>query len=125
MRRTRNSLLCGKKVEYDAQGLKPVDGVSLPYQAEKTAEKTDQILYSTYGRSNPVIQPYDVVKIKRNTIGQQNWASAGMAITYEVVWGLSNTVRLCDWIPGLDSGMCLPDQKDDGTKPMEPGEGVL
>ncbi len=73
-----------KLADYTAKGLKPVDNIYLPYQAERPAEKTDQTLYPTYDRSSPVTQPYDVSKIKRNTIGQQNWASAGMAITYEV-----------------------------------------
>lgn len=73
-----------KKAEYDRQGLRPIENVNLLYQAEAPAEKTDQTLYPTYDRSSPVTQPYDVAKIRRNTIGQQNWADAGMAITYEV-----------------------------------------
>ncbi len=73
-----------KKAEYDELELKPVEDICLVYQAEAPAEKTDQILYPTYDRSSPATQPYEVGKIKRNTIGQENWASAGMAVTYEV-----------------------------------------
>ncbi len=52
------------------------------YQAEKTLEKSDVVLYPTYDRTSPATIPYDPVRIRRNTIGKGNWSEPGMWISY-------------------------------------------
>lgn len=72
------------KAEYDIKGYKPVGKFYLEQQAENTSYKSDQMLYPVYDRSDPATKPYNVSKIKRNTIGQRNWSKPGMSVSYEI-----------------------------------------
>lgn len=54
------------------------------FQAEKTFEKSDVVLYPLYDRNSPATEPYHLTQIRRNTIGRSNWSKNGMWITYEI-----------------------------------------
>ena len=71
-----------KAASYQQNGYQSVEGFLKIYQAEKTLEKSDVVLYPTYDRTSPATIPYDPVRIRRNTIGKGNWSEPGMWISY-------------------------------------------
>lgn len=69
---------------YEQQGLTPVGEICLTQQGEDTDLKSDRTLYPVYDRSNASTVPNDPALIKRNVIGQSNWAQSGMWISYTI-----------------------------------------
>ncbi len=72
------------KAAYSKAGYAAVERYIQKVQAEQTSCKSSQSIYPTYDRNSPATEPYDVVKIKRNTIGQSNWSTPGDWIVYNV-----------------------------------------
>lgn len=70
--------------EYEQMGAGIVGDTQLYYQAENTQAKSDRTIYPTYDRNSAATQPNHPSLIKRNTIGTENWSSAGMFITYTI-----------------------------------------
>ena len=58
--------------EYESGGLNRPDQYIL-IQAEDAKRKSSPTLYPTSDRSSPTVEPYDVSKIRINTIGGVNW----------------------------------------------------
>ena len=71
-----------KAETYQKEGYRQVEGFFKIYQAETALEKSDVVLYPTYDRTSPATQPYDAVRVRRNTIGKGNWSEPGMWISY-------------------------------------------
>ncbi len=69
---------------YQAEGYAEVGGFQKIYQAETALEKSDVVLYPTYDRTSPATEPYDAVRIRRNTIGKGSWSEPGMWISYRI-----------------------------------------
>lgn len=69
---------------YEEQGLQQVGDICLDYQAEATTLKSDRTIYPVYDRANASTVPNDPALIKRNIIGQSNWADSGMWISYTI-----------------------------------------
>lgn len=72
------------KQEYEAKGLKPVQGQQIMVQAEDAVFKSSPTLYPVSDRSSPSVIPYHVSKIRINTIGGLNWKLPGQWIEWEV-----------------------------------------
>ena len=72
------------KKEWASQGLKPYDGKTLQFEAENPFGQSDTSLYPVYDRTGAATSPNDPAKIRRNTIGQMQWAENGMYITYKI-----------------------------------------
>lgn len=72
------------KAAYDANGYQQVQGYFKKIQAETPVLKSTQSIYATYDKSNPATEPYDAYNIRRNTIGDANWAEPGSWVTYVV-----------------------------------------
>lgn len=72
------------KQEYEAKGLAPVKELSLTIQAEKAVSKSSPTLAPLSDRSSPSVIPYDVSKIRINTIGGLNWKLPGQWIEWNV-----------------------------------------
>lgn len=70
--------------EYEQNGLQEIDGFYQVIQAEAAWEKSDSTLYPTYDRTSPATEPYDAVRIRRNTIGKGTWSEPGMWISYRI-----------------------------------------
>ncbi len=58
--------------------------IDLLYQAEKTFEKSSQVLYPIYDRSSAKSKPNSPSKILLNTIGSNNWKNSGQWISWEI-----------------------------------------
>lgn len=71
------------KREYEAEGIKPVKDQSILIQAEDAMLKSSPTLYPVSDRSSPTVIPYDVSKIRINTIGGLNWKLPGQWIEWE------------------------------------------
>lgn len=71
-----------KAETYQKEGYRQVEGFFKIYQAETALEKSDVVLYPTYDRTSPATQPYDAVRVRRNTIGKGSWSEPGMWISY-------------------------------------------
>lgn len=69
---------------YREAGYTAPAGYSLKIQGEDAVLKSGQSLYPMYDRNSPATEPYDVAVIKRNCIGQANWATPGQWIAYDV-----------------------------------------
>lgn len=58
---------------------------SLPLkEAENAAYKSDQMLYPINDRTSPLSTPYEVDKIRYNTIGTDRWGMAGQWLEWEI-----------------------------------------
>lgn len=60
------------RAAYEEAGYAESGSYMQKIQAEHTALKPSQSLYTTYDRNSPATELYDVAKIKRNTIGKDN-----------------------------------------------------
>ncbi|MFA9456298.1 extracellular solute-binding protein [Halalkalibacter sp. AB-rgal2] len=69
---------------YDEMGYKETSGHMIKVQGEHATLKSDPTLYATNDRSSPSTEPYDVSKIRMNTIGGYNWRWPGQWITWEM-----------------------------------------
>jgi len=72
------------KREYDNSGLQPVQDQYMVIQAEAATYKSSPTLYPVSDRSSPTVIPYDVSKIRVNTIGGLNWKLPGQWIEWEI-----------------------------------------
>ncbi|MFD2874874.1 hypothetical protein ACFTAO_01085 [Paenibacillus rhizoplanae] len=72
------------KQGYEAKGYKPTSGHQVKIQGEDAAYKSSPTLYPITDRSSPSTEPYDVSKIRMNTIGGNNWRVPGQWIAWEV-----------------------------------------
>ncbi|WP_019636920.1 extracellular solute-binding protein [Paenibacillus fonticola] len=71
------------KNEYEASGIRPVQNQYIVIQAEDAIYKSSPTLYPVSDRSSPTVIPYDVSKIRINTIGGINWKLPGQWIEWE------------------------------------------
>lgn len=71
------------KSDYSAEGLQPVKDQYIVIQAEDAVYKSSPTLYPLSDRSSPTVTPYDVSKIRINTIGGLNWKLPGQWIEWE------------------------------------------
>nr|WP_255570167.1 extracellular solute-binding protein [Cohnella sp. CFH 77786] len=69
--------------EYEAKGLKPAKDQYILIQAEEAKLKSSPTLYPLSDRSSPSVMPYDVSKLRINTIGGLNWKLPGQWIEWE------------------------------------------
>lgn len=58
--------------------------VFVKQQAEAAYIKSDPTLHPIYDRSTPATEPYDISKIRLNTIGSDNWKYPGQWITWKL-----------------------------------------
>jgi len=72
------------KAEYEAQGLQPAAGQFIKIQGEDALVKSAPTLYPESDRSSPTVEPYDVSKIRINSIGGLNWKIPGQWIEWEI-----------------------------------------
>ncbi|MDQ6417865.1 extracellular solute-binding protein [Paenibacillus sp. LHD-117] len=68
---------------YEAAGVKPTQDQYILIQAEEANLKSSPTLYPVSDRSSPTVIPYDVSKIRVNTIGGLNWKLPGQWIEWE------------------------------------------
>lgn len=69
--------------EYEKNGYKIINNVSLTYQAEETLYKSSRTIYPIYDRGASAV-PNDPVAVKRNIIGGSYWKQQGDSISYSV-----------------------------------------
>ncbi|MEF2243712.1 extracellular solute-binding protein [Paenibacillus sp. IITD108] len=60
------------------------EGIMLKIQGEDAALKSNPSLYPINDRSSPATKPYDVSRIRMNTIGGVNWKVPGQWIEWEI-----------------------------------------
>lgn len=72
------------KAEYEAAGYEDYNGEAIIVQGEDAILKSDATLYRINDRSSPMTEPYDVSKIRLNTIGGYRWNQPGQWITWEI-----------------------------------------
>ena len=70
------------KQEYDKKGFKNSQGVLKKIQGEDANIKSSPTLYPTTDRSSPMTEPYNVTKMKINTIGGNGWNKPGQWIKW-------------------------------------------
>jgi len=70
--------------QYEEKGYRPVSGQFVKVQGENASFKSDPTLYPLYDRSSPKTEPFDVAKLKLNSIGGTNWKLPGQWIEWEV-----------------------------------------
>ncbi len=73
--------------EYKAEYSGKKDAVPENYiekvQAERPTLKSDAYIYPSYEKSDPTVEPYDALVLKRNIIGT-NWSSVGQFMEWEI-----------------------------------------
>lgn len=69
---------------YEDQGIQPVKNQYMLVQAEDAARKSSPTLYPLSDRSSASVVPYDVSKLRINTIGGLNWKYPGQWIEWEI-----------------------------------------
>lgn len=72
------------KAGYDSKGYKETSGHLIKVQGESASYKSSPTLYPIPDRSSPSTEPYDVSKIRMNTIGGNNWRLPGQWISWEI-----------------------------------------
>ncbi|MFC5468918.1 extracellular solute-binding protein [Cohnella suwonensis] len=72
------------KQQYEANGYKAAQGVSVKIQAEHATYKSSPTLYPVSDHSSPATEPYSASKIRLNTIGGLNWRLPGQWIEWEL-----------------------------------------
>lgn len=72
------------KKNYDTQGIQPVENQYILVQAEDAVRKSSPTLYPLSDRSSASVVPYDVSKLRINTIGGLNWKYPGQWIEWEI-----------------------------------------
>lgn len=69
--------------EYEKAGVKPTQDQYILIQAEDAKFKSSPTLYPVSDRSSPTVIPYDVSKIRVNSMGGVNWKLPGQWIEWE------------------------------------------
>ncbi|MCR2821527.1 extracellular solute-binding protein [Lederbergia panacisoli] len=72
------------KAEYEKNGYQETDDIQLRLQGEDATLKSAPTLYAINDRTSPSTEPYDISKIRMNTIGGYNWRWPGQWITWNV-----------------------------------------
>lgn len=72
------------KQSYEKNGYREAKGTLIKVQAEKATLKSSPTLYPIYDRASPKTEPYNVSKIRINTIGGYNWRMPGDWIEWTV-----------------------------------------
>ncbi|MDQ8734551.1 extracellular solute-binding protein [Paenibacillus sp. LHD-38] len=72
------------KADYASKGYNETSGHLIKVQGENAAYKSSPTLYPIPDRSSPSTEPYDVSKIRMNTIGGNNWRVPGQWIGWEI-----------------------------------------
>ncbi|WP_241674849.1 extracellular solute-binding protein [Paenibacillus luteus] len=72
------------KADYGSKGYKETSGQLIKVQGEDASYKSSPTLYPISDRSSPSTEPYDVSKIRMNTIGGNNWRVPGQWIAWEI-----------------------------------------
>ncbi|MEC0206701.1 extracellular solute-binding protein [Paenibacillus lautus] len=72
------------KAGYESKGYKATSGQLIKIQGEHAAYKSSPTLYPISDRSSPATEPYDVSKIRMNTIGGNNWRVPGQWLRWNV-----------------------------------------
>jgi len=72
------------KAGYASMGYAETSGHLIKIQGEQAATKSSPTLYPITDRSSPATEPYDVSKIRMNTIGGNNWRVPGQWIAWEI-----------------------------------------
>lgn len=71
------------KKKYETEGIKPAVDQYIEIQAEDAVAKSSPTLYPLSDRSSPTVVPYNVSKLRINTIGGTNWKLPGQWIEWE------------------------------------------
>lgn len=71
------------KASYDKAGYKVAEGKPLIFQAERISLKSSMEINALTDRTDPKLQPYDVSRIRYNTVGGSNWTQSGQWIQYQ------------------------------------------
>ncbi len=69
---------------YQAAGYTETSGQLIKVQGEDAVYKSSPTLYPITDRSSPSTEPYDVSKIRMNTIGGNNWRVPGQWIAWRI-----------------------------------------
>ncbi|HHV96865.1 MAG TPA: extracellular solute-binding protein [Clostridiaceae bacterium] len=73
--------------EYKTANYQPASDVFIKIQGEDALYKSDPTLYPVYDRTSPLTEPYDVSKIRLNTIGSNSaslkWSLPGQWLVWE------------------------------------------
>ncbi|MBS4201956.1 extracellular solute-binding protein [Bacillus sp. FJAT-49732] len=72
------------KAEYEKMGYSEAEGVQIKFQGQDASLKSAPTLYPINDRSSPSTEPYDISKIRMNTIGGHNWRWPGQWISWNV-----------------------------------------
>lgn len=70
--------------QYKQNGYKPAADVFIKIQGEASGLKSSRIIYPMMDRSSPATEPYDVSKIRLNTVGDANWSEAGQWVSWTI-----------------------------------------
>ena len=70
--------------EYEAKGIKVAQDQYMLIQAEDAIIKSSPTLFPISDRSSPTVTPYDVSKLRINTIGGLNWKLPGQWIEWDI-----------------------------------------
>lgn len=70
--------------KYHKEGYSEIKSFQKIVQAETATEKSESNLYPMYDRTSPVTVPYHPTRIRRNTIGKENWSKNGMWISFTI-----------------------------------------
>jgi len=71
--------------QYKEQGYKAAaSGVFIKVQGEAASRKSNSSLYPVMDRSSAATEPYDISKIRMNTIGSTNWSKAGQWLAWDI-----------------------------------------
>lgn len=73
-----------KKAEYDKKGYKVATETLPLLNAELATLKSSHTLVPSYDRSSPTTIPYDVSKLRLNTMGGDKWNTAGMWVEWKI-----------------------------------------
>ncbi|WP_338555387.1 extracellular solute-binding protein [Paenibacillus sp. KS-LC4] len=69
---------------YKSKGYAETSGHFIKIQGENAAYKSSPTLYPISDRSSPSTEPYDVSKIRMNTIGGNNWRVPGQWLAWDI-----------------------------------------
>ncbi|WP_036717760.1 extracellular solute-binding protein [Paenibacillus harenae] len=72
------------KADYASKNYNETSGHLIKVQGENATYKSSPTLYPIPDRSSPSTEPYDVSKIRMNTIGGNNWRVPGQWIAWEI-----------------------------------------
>lgn len=69
---------------YADEGYTDTTGVLKTFEAERMYQKNDSTIVPIEDRTSPYTTPYDVAKIRLNTMGADRWNKVGQSVTWEI-----------------------------------------